>query len=67
LGALDRLLPGLGRIVQEGASMSLIETIEKMGEPTTLEKKPAVELLLRVADGIIYVGLVPVAEVPPLF
>ena len=47
--------------------MSLIETIEKMGEPTTLEKKPAVALPLRVADGIVYVGLIPVAEVPPLF
>jgi hypothetical protein len=67
LGALDRLLPGLGRIVQEGANVSLIETIQKMGEPTTLEKKPAVALPLRVADGIVYVGLIPVAEVPPLF
>jgi hypothetical protein len=38
-----------------------------MGEPTTLEKKPAVALPLRVADGIVYVGLIPVAEVPPLF
>ena len=66
-GALDRLLPGLGRIVQEGANASLIETIEKMGEPTTLEKKPAIKLPLRVADGIVYVGLIPVAEVPPLF
>jgi hypothetical protein len=66
-GALDRLLPGLGRIVREGANVSLIETIEKMGEPTTLEKKPAVALPLRVADGIVYVGLIPVAEVPPLF
>ena len=67
LGALDRLLPGLGGVVRESANVGLIETIKKMGEPTTLEKKPAVALPLRVADGIVYVGLIPVAEVPPLF
>jgi hypothetical protein len=38
-----------------------------MGEPTKLDGKPAVALPLRVADGIVYVGIIPVASVPPLF
>lgn len=67
LGALDRLLPGLGGVVREGANASLIETIKKTGEPTKLDGKPAVALPLRVNDGIVYVGLIPVAAVPALF
>ena len=67
LGALDRLLPGLGGVVREGASAGLIETIKRMGEPTKLDGKPAVALPLRVADGIVYVGIIPVAAVPALF
>ena len=67
LGALDRLLPGLGGVVRESASAGLVETIKRMGEPTKLDGKPAVALPLRVADGIVYVGLIPVAAVPALF
>jgi hypothetical protein len=67
LGALDRLLPGLGGVVREGASAGLIETIRRMGEPTKLDGKPAVALPLRVTDGIVYVGMIPVALVPALF
>ena len=67
LGALDRLLPGLGGVVREGASAGLIETIKRMGEPTKLDGKPAVALPLRVTDGIVYVGIIPVAMVPALF
>jgi hypothetical protein len=67
LGALNRLLPGLGGAVREGANTGLVETIKRMGEPTELNRKPAVALPLRVADGIVYVGIIPVASVPPLF
>lgn len=67
LGMLDRLLPGLGGVVRESASAGLIETIKRMGEPTKLDGKPAVALPLRVTDGIVYVGIIPVAAVPALF
>jgi hypothetical protein len=67
LGALDRLLPGLGGVVRESASAGAIETIKRMGEPTKLDGKPAIALPLRVADGIVYVGIIPVAVVPALF
>jgi len=61
------LLPGLGGAVREGANAGLIETIKKLGEPTELNRKPAVKLPLRVTDGIVYVGVIPVATVPALF
>ena len=67
LGVLDRLLPGLGGVVRESAGAGLVETIKRMGEPTKLDGKPAVALPLRVTDGIVYVGIIPVAMVPALF
>ena len=67
LGALDRLLPGLGGVVRESASAGVVETIKRMGEPTKLDGKPAIALPLRVTDGIVYVGIIPVAVVPALF
>jgi hypothetical protein len=67
LGALDRLVPGLSGVVREGANASLIENIKKMGQPTEIDKKPAVALPLRVTDGIIFLGLIPLGVVPPLF
>ena len=67
LGVLDRLLPGLGGAVREGANTSLIETIKKMGKPAQIDNKPAIVLPLRVEDGIIYVGVVPVGILPALF
>jgi hypothetical protein len=67
LGALGRLLPGLGGVVREGASAGLIETIKRLGEPSKLDGKPAVALPFRVTDGIVYVGIIPVAMVPALF
>ena len=45
----------------------MIDNIKKMGKPTEIDKKPAVALPLRVDDGIIYLGLIPLGVVPPLF
>jgi hypothetical protein len=67
LGMLDRLLPGLGGAVRESASASLLESIKKMGKPAQIDNKPATTLPLRVEDGIIYVGVIPVGVVPALF
>jgi Uncharacterized protein conserved in bacteria (DUF2125) len=57
----------LGGVVRESASAGLIETIKRLGEPSKLDGKPAVALPLRVTDGIVYVGIIPVAVVPALF
>ena len=67
LNALNQLLPGLGNVVRSQASSSVIDNIKKMGQPTEVDGKPATALPLRVADGVIYVGLIPVGVVPALF
>jgi hypothetical protein len=65
--ALDRLIPGLSGALRESANASLIENLKKMGEPSSIDKRPAVVLPLRFADGSIYLGMVPVGQMPPLF
>jgi hypothetical protein len=67
LAALDRLVPGLSGVVHEGSTTGLVDNIKKMGQPTEIDKKPAVALPLRVDDGVIYLGLIPLGVVPPLF
>lgn len=67
MSALDRLIPGLGGAIRESANASLVDTIKKMGEPTVIDKQPATVLPLRFVDGSIYLGMLRVGEVPPLF
>jgi hypothetical protein len=67
LGALDRLMPGLGGVVRDTANASLIENLNKMGQPTEIDKKPAIVLPLRISDGSVYLGMIPLGDVPPLF
>jgi hypothetical protein len=67
LNTLDRLLPGLGDVVRQSTNSSLIDNIKKMGQPTEIDKKPAIALPLRVNDGVIFLGLIPLGVVPPLF
>ena len=38
-----------------------------MGQPTSIDKQPAIVLPLRFADGAIYLGMLRVGEVPSLF
>jgi hypothetical protein len=67
LTALDKLMPGLGGALRDTANASLVDNLKKMGQPTEIDKKPAIVLPLRFSDGLIYLGMVPVGEVPPLF
>lgn len=64
--ALDRLVPGLGNAVRDSASASLVDNLKRMGQPTTIDDRPAVALPLRFVDGSVYLGMVRVGEVPPL-
>jgi len=66
-GALDRLIPGLGGALRQTASASMIENLKKMGEPSTIDNRPATILPLRFSDGAIYLGMLRVGEAPPLF
>jgi len=65
--ALDRLIPGLGGALRQTANASLVENLKKMGQPSSIDKQPAIVLPLRFADGSIYLGMLRVGEVPPLF
>jgi hypothetical protein len=67
LGALDRLMPGLSGVVRDTANSSLIENLNKMGQPTDIDKKPAIVLPLRFSDGSVYLGMIPLGDVPPLY
>jgi hypothetical protein len=67
LSALDRLVPGLGNALRDTANASLADNLKKMGQPTEVDKKPAIVLPLRFADGSVYLGMVRLGELPPLF
>jgi hypothetical protein len=64
---LDRLAPGISGVFRESANATVIENLKKMGQPTSLDGRPALALPLRFADGTIYLGLLPVGLIPPLF
>jgi len=67
LNALDRLMPGLSGVVRDSASASVIDNLNKMGQPTEIDKKPAIVLPLNFSDGFVSLGMVPLGEVPALF
>ncbi len=67
LGALDRLMPGLSGVVREGANAGVIDNIKRMGRPAQIDQKPAVALPVRVNDGVISLGVIPLGEFPALF
>jgi hypothetical protein len=65
--ALDRLMPGLGGALRQTATVSIVENLKKMGQPSSIGKQPAIVLPLRFADGSVYLGMLRVGEVPPLW
>ncbi len=67
LSALNRLMPGLSGVVTQTANASVIDDLKKMGQQTEIDKKPAVALPLRFADGAVYLGMIRIGEVPALF
>ena len=67
LNALDRLMPGLSGVVRDSANSGIIDNLNKMGQPTEIDKKPAVLLPLNFSDGFVSLGMVPLGELPPLF
>ncbi len=66
-GALDRLAPGLGDVARQQAGANIGFGLNLIGEPSTLENRPAVTLPLRFTDGAMFLGPIPIGNAPALF
>jgi hypothetical protein len=67
IGALDRLVPGLGNVARQNAGPAVVAGLGLLGQPTELEGKRAVMLPLRFTDGVASLGPIPLGPTPPLF
>jgi len=67
LGALDKAIPGLGKMVKQNANLGVAAGINALGKEAVLEGKPARAFPLRFVDGVVYLGPLKVGQVPPLF
>src|SRR4030081_2145802 len=67
LGALDRAIPGLGRVVKQNANVGVTAGINALGKEAMLEGKKARVFPLRFVDGAGFLGPLKVAQPPPLF
>ena len=67
LGALDRAIPGLGKVVKQNANVGVAAGINALGKDAVLEGKKARAFPLRFADGAVFLGPLKVAQIPPLF
>jgi hypothetical protein len=67
LGALDRAIPGLGRVVKQNANVGVAAGINALGKEAVLEGKKARSFPLRFVDGTVFLGPLKVAQIPPLF
>jgi hypothetical protein len=67
LGALDRAIPGLGKVVKQNANAGVAAGINALGKEAVLEGKKARAFPLRFVDGAVYLGPLKVGQTPPLF
>ncbi len=67
LGALDRAIPGLGKVVKQNANAEVAAGINALGKEAVLEGKKARAFPLRFVDGAVFLGPLKVAQIPPLF
>ncbi len=66
-GALDRAIPGLGKVVKQNANVGVAAGINALGKEATLEGKKARAFPLRFVDGAVFLGPLRVGQTPPLF
>jgi len=66
-GALDRAIPGLGKVVKQNANVGVAAGINALGTETTLEGRKARSFPVRFADGAVLLGPLKVGQIPPLF
>jgi len=66
-GALDRAIPGLGKVVKQNANVGVAAGINALGKEAVLEGKKARSFPLRFVNGAMFLGPLKVAQIPPLF
>jgi len=66
-GALDRAIPGLGKVVKQNANVGVAAGLNALGKEAELEGKKARAFPLRFVDGAVFLGPLKVAQTPPLF
>ncbi|MBR0691708.1 DUF2125 domain-containing protein [Bradyrhizobium lablabi] len=66
-GALDRMIPGLGKTIKQNANAGVAAGINSLGTEAVLEGKKARAFPLRFVDGGVFLGPLKVGQVPPLF
>jgi hypothetical protein len=66
-GALDRAIPGLGKVVKQNANVGVAASINALGKEATLEGRKARTFPLRFSDGAVLIGPLKIAQIPPLF
>jgi hypothetical protein len=66
-GALDRAIPGLGKVVKQNANAGVAAGINALGKEAELEGRKARAFPLRFVDGVVFLGPLKVAQTPPLF
>ncbi|MCC8937279.1 MULTISPECIES: DUF2125 domain-containing protein [Bradyrhizobium] len=66
-GALDRAIPGLGKVIKQNANAGISAGINSLGKDAVLEGKKARSFPLRFADGAVFLGPLKVGQIPPLF
>ena len=66
-GALDRAIPGLGKVVKQNASVGVAAGISALGKEAVLEGRKARTIPLRFVDGTVFLGPLKVGQIPPLF
>jgi hypothetical protein len=66
-GALDRAIPGLGKVVKQNANVGVAASINALGKEAVLEGKKARAFPLRFVDGTAFLGPLKVGQIPPLY
>jgi hypothetical protein len=66
-GALDKAIPGLGKVVKQNTNVGVAVGINALGTPAELEGKKARSFPLRFVDGAVFFGPLKVGQIPPLF
>ncbi|MBR1193937.1 DUF2125 domain-containing protein [Bradyrhizobium sp. AUGA SZCCT0240] len=66
-GALDKAIPGLGKVVKQNTNVGVAVGINSLGTAAELEGKKARSFPLRFVDGAVFLGPLKVGQIPPLF